>query len=187
MLRLRSAWYFCSAKVILKPYGFSDIIFAFELLTREAHITSEGHITHLCIELAAGEYNWKKHICLQMCFFLAAELGFEPRHTESESAVLPLHNSAMFLEQMIFYHKLGHLSRDFWKFIIFVFVSAFVCKKMKGTLCVLSLTKNTQWMQAALYELTLCVMHCGKPHELLCGRPIGRGLCGALFLFALFW
>ena len=27
---------------------------------------------------------------------LAAELGFEPRHTESESAVLPLHNSAIF-------------------------------------------------------------------------------------------
>ena len=26
--------------------------------------------------------------------FLAAELGFEPRQTESESAVLPLHNSA---------------------------------------------------------------------------------------------
>ena len=25
---------------------------------------------------------------------VAAELGFEPRHTESESAVLPLHNSA---------------------------------------------------------------------------------------------
>ena len=28
-------------------------------------------------------------------FLLAAELGFEPRHTESESAVLPLHNSAI--------------------------------------------------------------------------------------------
>ena len=28
-------------------------------------------------------------------FFMAAELGFEPRHTESESAVLPLHNSAI--------------------------------------------------------------------------------------------
>lgn len=27
-------------------------------------------------------------------FYMAAELGFEPRHTESESAVLPLHNSA---------------------------------------------------------------------------------------------
>ena len=27
-------------------------------------------------------------------FFLVAELGFEPRQTESESAVLPLHNSA---------------------------------------------------------------------------------------------
>ena len=26
---------------------------------------------------------------------MAAELGFEPRHTESESAVLPLHNSAI--------------------------------------------------------------------------------------------
>ena len=31
-----------------------------------------------------------------VCFFMAAELGFEPRHTESESAVLPLHNSAKF-------------------------------------------------------------------------------------------
>ena len=30
-------------------------------------------------------------------FYLAAELGFEPRHTESESAVLPLHNSAIAL------------------------------------------------------------------------------------------
>lgn len=27
---------------------------------------------------------------------LAAELGFEPRQTESESVVLPLHNSALF-------------------------------------------------------------------------------------------
>ena len=27
---------------------------------------------------------------------MAAELGFEPRHTESESAVLPLHNSAIY-------------------------------------------------------------------------------------------
>ena len=27
---------------------------------------------------------------------MAAELGFEPRQTESESAVLPLHNSAIF-------------------------------------------------------------------------------------------
>ena len=29
--------------------------------------------------------------------FLAAELGFEPRQTESESVVLPLHNSAIFI------------------------------------------------------------------------------------------
>ena len=40
--------------------------------------------------------------------FLAAELGFEPRQTESESVVLPLHNSALFcavfLTTMILYH-----------------------------------------------------------------------------------
>ena len=29
-------------------------------------------------------------------FFLAARLGFEPRQTESESVVLPLHNRALF-------------------------------------------------------------------------------------------
>src|SRR5699024_1327324 len=30
------------------------------------------------------------------CFSLAAEEGFEPSQTESESVVLPLHNSAVF-------------------------------------------------------------------------------------------
>ena len=33
---------------------------------------------------------------------LAAELGFEPRQTESESVVLPLHNSAINLLYHIF-------------------------------------------------------------------------------------
>ena len=32
---------------------------------------------------------------IEDCRFLAAELGFEPRQTESESAVLPLHNPAI--------------------------------------------------------------------------------------------
>ena len=36
---------------------------------------------------------------------LAAELGFEPRQTESESVVLPLHNSAI-------YHFPGPVRRD---------------------------------------------------------------------------
>ena len=50
--------------------------------------------------------------------FLAAELGFEPRHTESESAVLPLHNSAIrFSKRMILYHKLNDLSRCFLNFV----------------------------------------------------------------------
>ena len=35
---------------------------------------------------------------MMVCFSMAAELGFEPRHTESESAVLPLHNSARLLD-----------------------------------------------------------------------------------------
>ena len=36
----------------------------------------------------------KRPLGVSGLLFLAAELGFEPRHTESESAVLPLHNSA---------------------------------------------------------------------------------------------
>ena len=38
---------------------------------------------------------------------MVAELGFEPRQTESESAVLPLHNSAV---QKLLYKLLLHLS-----------------------------------------------------------------------------
>ena len=40
---------------------------------------------------------------------LAAELGFEPRQTESESAVLPLHNSAM---QGLLYYRNNLLSSN---------------------------------------------------------------------------
>ena len=61
---------FLLRKSDIAPVGRSDIIFAFELLTREAHITSEGHITHLCIELAAGEYNRKTPSCEQDGVFL---------------------------------------------------------------------------------------------------------------------
>ena len=45
---------------------------------------------------------------------VAAEEGFEPSHTESESAVLPLHNSAIFacfsLTQKVLYHRKTALS-----------------------------------------------------------------------------
>ena len=43
----------------------------------------------------------KKHPSIEGCFFMAAEPGFEPRRTESESAVLPLHNSALFSAKTI--------------------------------------------------------------------------------------
>ncbi len=36
----------------------------------------------------------KRH--LMVSFFMAAEEGFEPSQTESESVVLPLHNSAIY-------------------------------------------------------------------------------------------
>ena len=38
--------------------------------------------------------------------FLAAGEGFEPSHTESESAVLPLHNPAVFLTNKSYYTDL---------------------------------------------------------------------------------
>ena len=40
-----------------------------------------------------------------MCAFVAAEEGFEPSQTESESAVLPLHNSAISLTDIIIADK----------------------------------------------------------------------------------
>ena len=46
-------------------------------------------------KISAEIYIDKKSTCNRKCFFLAAGLGFEPRQTESESAVLPLHNPAI--------------------------------------------------------------------------------------------
>ena len=49
---------------------------------------------------------------------MAAELGFEPRHTESESAVLPLHNSALHFNY--YNQKFGIVNRlsEYYFFII---------------------------------------------------------------------
>ena len=41
---------------------------------------------------------------------MAAVLGFEPRQTESESAVLPLHNTALFFATKILYTNSFNLS-----------------------------------------------------------------------------
>ena len=55
-------------------------------------------ITYAYRRLHANPSDWiKKEKLFSSFSFLAAELGFEPRQTESESAVLPLHNSAIFL------------------------------------------------------------------------------------------
>lgn len=48
------------------------------------------------------------------CFFyLAAVKGFEPLHTESESAVLPLHNTAISNLQGVLYIAFRRLSSLF--------------------------------------------------------------------------
>ena len=49
---------------------------------------------------------------------LAAGEGFEPSHTESESAVLPLHNPAICYVQMVLYPN----TRESQEFFLFLFV-----------------------------------------------------------------
>ena len=82
-------------------------VFAFGEDTRTLRLTSElvdlrvGYANPI---LARRARSWARSrgyaaiknapLDLRGAFFMAAELGFEPRHTESESAVLPLHNSA---------------------------------------------------------------------------------------------
>ncbi len=51
---------------------------------------------------------------------MAAELGFEPRQTESESAVLPLHNSAPLY---LLYPFLENCQDNFQKSAHFIFFS----------------------------------------------------------------
>ena len=69
------------------------------------------------------------------CRFLAAELGFEPRQTESESAVLPLHNSAT---NKRYYTHLSMQSQVF--FAIFLNIFFTVNKNVLFSLSALLLT-----------------------------------------------
>ena len=49
---------------------------------------------------------------------MAAGEGFEPSHTESESAVLPLHNPAVFLTNKYYYtHLTGFVNSFFCVFL----------------------------------------------------------------------
>ncbi len=43
--------------------------------------------------------------------FLAAGEGFEPSHTESESAVLPLHNPAIYTRECYYTHNLKNVKK----------------------------------------------------------------------------
>ena len=57
-------------------------------------------------------------------FSVAAGEGFEPSHTESESAVLPLHNPAMFLTNKTYYTRFPAFVNTF--FHSFLFFSSFL-------------------------------------------------------------
>ena len=50
---------------------------------------------------------------------MAAVKGFEPLHTESESAVLPLHNTAMWNLQVVLYNAAATMSSLFCTKIAF--------------------------------------------------------------------
>ena len=68
-------------------------------------------------------------------FRLAAELGFEPRQTESESAVLPLHNSAIIFATDIIIPYFFKMSSVFLKkikkyLVLFFFAGTTVGKKV---------------------------------------------------------
>ncbi len=57
-----------------------------------------------------GVYQSKKHPQEGGAFVLAAGEGFEPSHTESESAVLPLHNPAKGID---YYTQIQHNVKDY--------------------------------------------------------------------------
>ena len=52
---------------------------------------------------------------------MAAGEGFEPSHTESESAVLPLHNPAMFLTNKIYYTRFPAFVNTFFALLEKIF------------------------------------------------------------------
>ena len=60
--------------------------------------------------------NMQKAPALKGRSFLAAGEGFEPSHTESESAVLPLHNPAISQTQGLLYPISGECQAEFGKF-----------------------------------------------------------------------
>ena len=97
----------------------AEIVLRSQMRTQVALLRNTGH-------KAASSAAKEKRPSYDGLFSLAAELGFEPRHTESESAVLPLHNSAKLLRLIILSHKKMFV-KPFWEFCVyFCFLFAFL-------------------------------------------------------------
>jgi len=70
---------FACAKVILKPYGFSDIIFATK--TREANVTRrKPNITAKQYNSPQANITEKSHSRKRMAFFLVHPYKIDPYH-----------------------------------------------------------------------------------------------------------
>ena len=67
-----------------------------------------------------GFISLKKALAVASAFFMAAEEGFEPSQTESESVVLPLHNSAIDLTLIIISHTGRFVNSFFTIFDIYL-------------------------------------------------------------------
>ena len=84
------------ATVILKPYGFSDIIFASK--TREANTTRrKPNITAKQYNSPKANITEKSTSAMQMCFFLEAPPGIEPGIEVLQTFALPLGHGAAIL------------------------------------------------------------------------------------------
>ena len=70
-----------------------------ETISAPAALTRRDCILCEASNLISRSTKQKKPVLLDELFSLAAGEGFEPSHTESESAVLPLHNPAIFTEK----------------------------------------------------------------------------------------
>ena len=71
------------------------------------------------------------------------EKGFEPLLTESESAVLPLHHSAMFLANMYYYNNFFKKIKTFFTF--FSFFSLFEMSRKSWTIIIEIMHKLYMW------------------------------------------
>ena len=104
-----------SAAVYQRSFSRQDIAYAAADLENVLH--SENLLGILSADMIITGQNKQKSLVPtgHKAFSMAAGEGFEPSHTESESAVLPLHNPATFITNNSIIHISPDLSRGNFK------------------------------------------------------------------------